>query len=266
MQIWKLSHGTFTPAQRTTLANKRLVSLHGETGANQVNNFNAAPDGALFYLTYGNAVKALCKLTGPVTEIEKDWLGRPYELLKQSKNSQPYSLSSKKWTPRGNSTFFQIPTHALAEFEETLLKPYFDLSLDELKNFAAVGTGLPTSSTVNAGNGPLNRILFGPPGTGKTYHAVSEAVSIVEGLDPRHAGNPNAYADTKARFDQYRQDGQIEFVTFHPSYSYQDFIEGIRPESSGGQLKYEVESGVLKRIALLATKTGKTVSRLSVNR
>jgi hypothetical protein len=252
MRIWKLSHGTFTPTQRTTLAEKRLVSLHGETGANQVHNFNAAPNGALFYLTYGNAVQALCKLTGPATEIEKGWLSRPYKLLKQSKHAQPYLLSKKKWTPQGNSTFFLIPPGALDEFEETLLKPYFDLSLGELNNMASADTNLPASTTANAADGPLNRILFGPPGTGKTYHAVSEAVSIVEGLDPRQAGSPNSYTSTKARFDQYRQDGQIEFVTFHPSYAYQDFIEGIRPEITNEQLRYDLQPGALKRIAKLA--------------
>jgi 5-methylcytosine-specific restriction protein B len=61
------------------------------------------------------------------------------------------------------------------------------------------------------------------------------------------------YKNTKTRFDHYRTAGQIEFVTFHPSYAYQDFVEGIRPNATQtGQLEYSVEPGVLKRIAKAA--------------
>ncbi len=98
--------------------------------------------------------------------------------------------------------------------------------------------------------GPLNRILQGPPGTGKTYRAVAEAVAIVEGADVGALMAPEAYAATQSRFERYREEGCIDFVTFHPSYSYQDFVEGIRPQTTADNgLAYDVEPGVLKRIA-----------------
>jgi 5-methylcytosine-specific restriction protein B len=94
----------------------------------------------------------------------------------------------------------------------------------------------------------LNRILYGPPGTGKTYRTVREALSIVEGT-PVPTG---AYAEQKARFDALRREGRIAFVTFHQSFSYEDFIEGIRAETMNGQLHYQVRDGIFKRLAVSA--------------
>ena len=97
---------------------------------------------------------------------------------------------------------------------------------------------------------PLNRILFGPPGTGKTYDAISEAVSVIDG----RVGS-DRYS-VKARFDKLREEKQVEFVTFHQNYAYEDFIEGIRPVLDGGQrkLRYELRDGIYKWIAERAKK------------
>jgi 5-methylcytosine-specific restriction endonuclease McrBC GTP-binding regulatory subunit McrB len=137
-------------------------------------------------------------------------------------------------------------------FERTLLKPYFGMGLEEI-----VGIGLDETEhekngdlKEESGSGPLNRILYGPPGTGKTYRAVAEAVAIIDGQPVSTLmSTPEAYAAAKQKFDQYRKGGQIEFVTFHPSYTYQDFVVGIRPGTEGGQVVYGVEPGPLKRIA-----------------
>lgn len=92
---------------------------------------------------------------------------------------------------------------------------------------------------------PTNKILYGPPGTGKTYHTVNEALRI---LDPDFLANePNRKA-IKQRFDALAKAGQVRFVTFHQSFSYEDFVEGIRAstDEDTGTLRYEVEDGVLK--------------------
>ena len=98
---------------------------------------------------------------------------------------------------------------------------------------------------------PKNIILYGPPGTGKTYHTVLYAVSIIEGrnLDDVMAED---YSDVKARYNEYAAKDQIAFTTFHQSYGYEEFIEGIKPlmdESTedGSDVKYVVERGVFKR-------------------
>ena len=74
-------------------------------------------------------------------------------------------------------------------------------------------------------NYPLNTILYGPPGTGKTYNSIDKAVVIATGSSSDHIFN-------KKHFDELRKQGQIEFVTFHQNYSYEDFMVGIRPNVS----------------------------------
>lgn len=105
----------------------------------------------------------------------------------------------------------------------------------------------------------LNQIFFGPPGTGKTYHTVSEAIKIV---DPEFY-NPNESSRIKLK-ERFREllikdwkgtQGQIAFCTFHQSFSYEDFVEGIKPvspEDGDTYLKYKVEDGIFKRICRLS--------------
>lgn len=99
---------------------------------------------------------------------------------------------------------------------------------------------------------PLNTILYGPPGTGKTYSVVLKSMSIVDGSDYGLQVSPDKYQELKKRYDKLVADGQISFVTFHQSYGYEDFIEGIRPRAEGQQISYEVKDGILKSIALRA--------------
>lgn len=105
----------------------------------------------------------------------------------------------------------------------------------------------------------LNMILFGPPGTGKTYHTVSEAVSIV---DPDYYTSHSLHREKlQERFNQLlikdweKTDGQISFCTFHQSFSYEDFVEGIKPlkpEKDDKSIKYDIIDGIFKRICRLA--------------
>lgn len=104
---------------------------------------------------------------------------------------------------------------------------------------------------------PLNQIFYGPPGTGKTYNTINEAVKIVEELSDVEFGNE--YADRnklKTTFERYVERGQIAFTTFHQSMSYEDFIEGIKPETVAvgeGEKKvttvtYPVKDGIFKEL------------------
>ena len=102
---------------------------------------------------------------------------------------------------------------------------------------------------------PLNQILYGPPGTGKTYSTIQRAVQIIEGDKSDHP----AY---KARFDELSDEGRIAFVTFHQSFSYEDFVEGIRPSLEGdGTARYELRDGILKEMALRALSNCLKVAR-----
>ena len=102
-----------------------------------------------------------------------------------------------------------------------------------------------------------NTILYGPPGTGKTYQTINYAVAIIEGKSLEEVQAEN-HEEVLKRYRKYRQDGRIEFTTFHQSFGYEDFIEGIRPkfigenEEEAGEIQYEITKGIFKAFCLKA--------------
>ena len=122
---------------------------------------------------------------------------------------------------------------------------------------------------------PLNQILYGPPGTGKTYSTINKALEILAGdkykdsLEPTKRDeilqilkelkeNPSdKESRQKARgiFNVFKDKGQIAFITFHQSFSYEEFIEGIKPNTDNPQnMTYEVQNGIFKEICEEALK------------
>jgi 5-methylcytosine-specific restriction endonuclease McrBC GTP-binding regulatory subunit McrB len=95
---------------------------------------------------------------------------------------------------------------------------------------------------------PLNQIFYGPPGTGKTYSTINEALRII---DPNFDLSQDR-SNIKEKFDDYVKSGQIVFTTFHQSMCYEDFIEGIKPTEADGQVLYEIQDGIFKRLCLNA--------------
>lgn len=110
---------------------------------------------------------------------------------------------------------------------------------------------IPPIIPIMMSNSPLNQIFFGSPGTGKTYHTVNEALKIV-GYDIEGKSRK----EIKAEFDKRMANGQIVFTTFHQSMSYEDFIEGIKPEYSETKqlVEYPIKSGIFKQICYNALK------------
>jgi 5-methylcytosine-specific restriction enzyme B len=101
---------------------------------------------------------------------------------------------------------------------------------------------------------PTNLILYGPPGTGKTFQTIEEAIKVI--APDLLEGEPNR-AVLKSAFDGFVASGQIVFTTFHQSFSYEDFVEGIRADASDdGQLRYSVVDGVFRRICAACNGTG----------
>ena len=96
-------------------------------------------------------------------------------------------------------------------------------------------------------NHPLNTILYGPPGTGKTYATIQRCVDI---CDPGGVGQLTRDG-IKTRYQELVAAGRVEFITFHQSYGYEEFVEGLRPETGKGGmgLRLKVRDGVLKRMA-----------------
>lgn len=89
---------------------------------------------------------------------------------------------------------------------------------------------------------PKNLILYGPPGTGKTFSTKRKAVEVLLNGNIENV-------DIDAEFKKLKAEGRIEFVTFHQSYSYEQFVEGISVLTKDGNVVYEVRDGVFKSIS-----------------
>lgn len=139
---------------------------------------------------------------------------------------------------------------------------------DRTKKFSAEnieelnGMGKESDNEVSI---PLNQILFGAAGTGKTYHTVNEALRII---DPAFLKKfETDRVKLKERFDHFMNESRIRFVTFHQSFSYEDFVEGIRAINNDdtGQLTYKVEDGIFKEICNDAIRHRQTEKVLGLN-
>ena len=97
---------------------------------------------------------------------------------------------------------------------------------------------------------PLNQVLYGPPGTGKTYKTAELAVAICDG------SSDISRQDVMERYDELRIEERVTFITFHQSYGYEEFVEGLRPHvNDEGQVTYSVNPGVFRRACDAAQKS-----------
>lgn len=99
---------------------------------------------------------------------------------------------------------------------------------------------------------PLNQILYGPPGTGKTYSTINKALEILKSYE-EVTEIPEDRQEQKERFDEFMASGQIEFVTFHQSYGYEEFVEGIKPDldsqsAESNDMHYVIKDGIFKQL------------------
>ena len=107
----------------------------------------------------------------------------------------------------------------------------------------------PRNQTVKLDNKSkmsLNQILYGPPGTGKTYNTIIKSLQILS-ID---------YTDYNDALDKFQQElgNRIEFVSMHQSFSYEDFVQGLRPRSLDGSIQFEYVDGVFKKICSRASE------------
>jgi hypothetical protein len=115
---------------------------------------------------------------------------------------------------------------------------------------------------MNLAPSPTNLILYGPPGTGKTFATAREAVTLCNGAAPERR------EDLMEEYARLAASGRIEFVTFHQSYSYEEFVEGLRPvQGDEGSVGFQLlpEMGAFRRIARRAeTSTGTGTSDFKI--
>ena len=135
----------------------------------------------------------------------------------------------------------------------------------------------------------LNQILYGAPGTGKTYHTINKALEIIynctekdifgqikndKNISPAVKDIPDNRYKLKKVFECYKEQNQIEFVTFHQSYGYEEFVEGVKAIPSGkegnysSEMIYDVVDGIFKKLCYKSNKnelfsTGSILGRSS---
>ncbi|MED5604521.1 AAA family ATPase [Fusobacterium pseudoperiodonticum] len=107
-----------------------------------------------------------------------------------------------------------------------------------------------------------NVIFYGPPGTGKTYTTAKRAVEICKTESEKELTD---YSEIMKRYNELKESNRIEFITFHQSYGYEEFIEGIKPivsneddesdSENSQEIKYKIVDGIFKKFCEEARKS-----------
>ena len=126
------------------------------------------------------------------------------------------------------------------ELKRTKKSSFRKFNNTEFENFVFMPEQTKNNNQMNF---PLNTILYGPPGTGKTYNTILRSAEIVENR------KIDSY-DEALKIFKDNLHNRIEFITFHQNYSYEDFIQGLRPETDNkSSLTFDKKDGVFKKIA-----------------
>ena len=106
-----------------------------------------------------------------------------------------------------------------------------------------------------------NVIFYGPPGTGKTYTTAKRVVEICKTESEKELTD---YSEIMEKYNELKKNKRIEFITFHQSYGYEEFIEGIKPivldeddesnSENSQEIKYEIVDGIFKKFCDKARK------------
>ncbi|MCK9470583.1 MAG: AAA family ATPase [Bacilli bacterium] len=238
-------------------------------------------DDIIIHLTDNNAFTAVSKAaTNTISEVVNEntaWDGKVYKIklkgftsisplprnrvLKNSNRRKLEEISAKGevfynknldlrqgayLTPCSPELFYLINDEYKLMFNKDL--PYFN----EFKDHTPESDDARESQKSYS----LNQILFGPPGTGKTYYSVIYAVAICDNKDVKDLESED-FSNVLKRFNELKGNNRIEFTTFHQSYGYEEFIEGIKPvisEKSENELSYKYEDGIFKKFCEAAEK------------
>ena len=134
---------------------------------------------------------------------------------------------------------------------QTLFWCMKDYMKEELKNKMTTDTnnsskGVWYDDVVRTWERRKNVVLYGAPGTGKTYDVPELAVRL---CDPSFMAAEPSREEIVSRYNQLKTEKRIAFTTFHQSLDYEDWIEGLRPVvNENSQVTYEIESGIFKKL------------------
>ncbi|MDD2974796.1 MAG: AAA family ATPase [Aliarcobacter cryaerophilus] len=151
-------------------------------------------------------------------------------------------LKFLEFTNQDNLSLQNLQENGLKQAPQSKITIKDDL-LKYILKFEKIGNTMPKYTQKQA----LNQILYGSPGTGKTFNTINKAIEIID--SDFYQQNKYDRVALKEKFEEYKKAGQIEFITFHQSFSYEEFVEGIKAETSEDNISYEVKSGVFKKLS-----------------
>lgn len=137
-----------------------------------------------------------------------------------------------------------------AEMPEPKFWKRVEKLIEEVDEVESTTKEIGVFSNTETRNHPLNQIFCGPPGTGKTYNSIYRALEILGVAIPGLRNSDEFRANAIKEFESQIKKGNILFLTFNQAYSYEEFIEGIRPVLNKDQLTYKLENGILKKFLL----------------
>lgn len=261
--VYKISMGEFNLEEINEFIKNKKVCVHkdtpskGKSSESQGSIFeNKMKIGDYFYLTHGNSnnpIKLIGRISSNATLTEYNdygndgWLERSFDFITNSIKNSKYNGIEKWWTPNNNSTLIQIKPNEINEANKLIFEPYFRTKLisnEELIIEETENSNQEKSAMENKVS--LNQILYGAPGTGKTYSTKKLAVEIIEGKEFTERNEINR------KYAELVKTNQIHFTTFHQSMSYEDFVEGIKPETIDNKVTYDVKDGIFKQICEFA--------------
>jgi 5-methylcytosine-specific restriction endonuclease McrBC GTP-binding regulatory subunit McrB len=190
------------------------------------------------------AITKVIEVPKPSTNIKE--LEDPFEELK---------IEYDDWVEVAKAEWYELKDNEKFEYPTTMGRhsagdPYNSMAISIWNGLKIINNSL--NYLIPGMNINLNTILYGPPGTGKTYNTINKALSIIDGAEKSKL---NSRADEHARFNELLDNGTVQFISFHQSMSYEDFIEGIKPHTRSGTIQYSVRSGLFKSICYKALKS-----------
>ncbi len=185
---------------------------------------------------YNNLVKFLEKT------IETEEIINNFKYEKEEAKNGFWYTNLNYWKVKD---FIDLLKKLVPVYKEVLKHYNFPVSSKNTTDDETIGKNiLEIKSATNKSNETFsslhsNTILYGPPGTGKTYSTRKKAVKIIDNT---------VNEDLKERYNELYNNEQIKFITFHQSYSYEQFVEGITVRTENGKAIYEIKDGIFKKM------------------